>query len=312
MAGLCISLIIILMAVVIGFFVLWYKYSKLVEKLGKFKEVVHNVEKHEARLNTAAAELLELDMLTKAKTKEKEKLDADIAIATIEHQAAKELVEKEFELERIRRSESFKQQLREEFENLSANSPKVALEAELQIINMQIEEARQTLLVQQKQAQEAAEQEDFIDYHSISLTLQDQQDIALIREFSPKLTRQEAFNKLIWTEFIQKPIQSLCKILGAEKMRGIYKITNVKNQRMYIGQAVDIATRWKEHCKAGLGIGSTSYLTNKFYKALHNEGIENFTFEILEIGDINLNERETYWIDFYNAVSFGYNSKIGG
>lgn len=315
----CIALIIVLIAVTVGFILLQTRYRQLVKKLGTLEELTKNIEKREAHLNTSAAQLLEIEMLLKERHSEREKLEALILVANTNTQiaenkrkTAEELTEKEFELERVRRVQLFEQQLREEFESLSANSPKVALEAELSIINAQIEEARQTLLVQQKQAQEAAEQEDFIDYHSIALTPQDQQDIALIREFSPKLSRQEAFNKLIWTEFIQKPIQALCKTLGAEKIRGIYKITNVKNQRMYIGQAVDIAARWKEHCKAGLGIGSTSYVTNKFYKALHNEGIENFTFEILEIGEINLNEREVYWINFYNAATFGYNSKIGG
>lgn len=54
-------------------------------------------------------------------------------------------------------------------------------------------------------------------------------------------------------------------------------------------------------------------MTNKFYKALYEEGPENFTFEILEkIPEGSLGEREFYWIDFYNATSFGYNSQIGG
>lgn len=83
---------------------------------------------------------------------------------------------------------------------------------------------------------------------------------------------------------------------------------------MYIGQAVDIAARWKEHVKCALGIGSTSYLTNKFYKAMHNAGPENFTFEVIELceGKDYLNAREKYWISFYNSNQFGYNSTIGG
>lgn len=157
------------------------------------------------------------------------------------------------------------------------------------------------------------EKEDFIALHTIGLTEQDQTDIELIRSFAPRLTRKEAFFKLIWTEFYQKPLQSLCKILGSDKVTGIYKITNTKNERMYIGQAIDIGSRWKEHVKCGLGIGTTSYMSNKFYKALHDEGAENFTFEILELCPKDkLNDRERYWIEFYNSSSFGYNTKIGG
>lgn len=167
--------------------------------------------------------------------------------------------------------------------------------------------------IQQKQALSEAEKEDFVASHSVGLTEQDLTDIDLIRGFAPKLSRKDAFFKLIWTEFYQKPLQALCKILGADKVTGIYKITNTQNARMYIGQAVDIGTRWKEHVKCGLGIGTTSYLSNKFYKALHDTGAENFTFEILEIcSKDKLNDRERYWIEFYNSNSFGYNTKIGG
>jgi hypothetical protein len=182
----------------------------------------------------------------------------------------------------------------------------------LRAINVQIEEARRTLKAQQEAALAAMAEEDFVNFHSISLSAADLKDIELIREFEPRLTRQEAFRKLVWTEFIQKPIQALCKSLDAEKVRGVYKITNTKNGRMYIGQAVDVAARWKDHCKTALGIGSSSFMTNKFYKAMHDDGIEQFTFEILEAGNIDLNKREFYWIDFYNATTFGYNSKAGG
>lgn len=60
-------------------------------------------------------------------------------------------------------------------------------------------------------------------------------------------------------------------------------IKEVGTERMYIGQAVNIGDRWAEHVKAALGIGSTAYQTNKFYKAMHAKGPENFTFQILEL-----------------------------
>jgi murein L,D-transpeptidase YcbB/YkuD len=329
MSPLCpvyLTLCILLAAFAFGTFFLWRKYSVLQKQWKKTNLVAGDIEKYEARLNTAAAQLLELSQSINEKIATQQEIEAAIAIhqqaqaiAETQRQAAEEqarlaqeLTKKHLELEAERKRMEFETQLHAELQELEARHPKTVLETELSTINARIEEARQTLLVQQEQMRNAAEAEDFIDFHSISLTPQDLRDIELIREFSPQLTRQEAFFKLIWTEFYQKPIQILCKSLGAEKVRGIYKITNAKSQRMYIGQAVDIAARWKDHCKTGLGIGSTSYMTNKFYKALHDEGIENFTFEILEMGDISLSERERYWIDFYNATSYGYNSKTGG
>jgi len=34
---------------------------------------------------------------------------------------------------------------------------------------------------------------------------------------------------------------------------GIYKITNINNGKVYIGQAVNIAERWRQHIKRGVG-----------------------------------------------------------
>ncbi len=90
-------------------------------------------------------------------------------------------------------------------------------------------------------------------------------------------------------------------------------IEEIKTGRMYIGQALNIGERWTEHVKAGLGIGSTAYQTNKFYKVMHAKGPESFTFRILELCEAPLlNDREKHWIKFYNANSFGFNTTVGG
>jgi len=180
-------------------------------------------------------------------------------------------------------------------------------------LESKIEQNRKVVKIQQEQIRDEFEKRSFTDSHSIHLVPQDIEDIKFIRECSTHLKRHDSFDKLIWSEYIQKPIQQLCKTLNVEKVTGIYKITNINTQLCYIGQSIDIAARWKEHCKLGLGIGSTSYLTNKFYKALYNEGIENFTFELLEeCPRSELNDREKYWIDYFNSVQYGYNSKVGG
>ena len=73
---------------------------------------------------------------------------------------------------------------------------------------------------------------------------------------------------------------------------------------------MDLSTRWKDHIKAGLGIDTPS---NILYKAMAADGVENFSFEVLEECDRSeLNNRETYWIDFYNTTIFGYNMTKGG
>lgn len=118
---------------------------------------------------------------------------------------------------------------------------------------------------------------------------------------------------LVWQTYYQKPINQVCaNVLGSStaSICGIYKITNQKNGIVYIGQAVDISTRWKNHAKAGLGIDTPQ--GNKLYKAMMEDGLENFSFEVLEICSRDqLDEKEKWYIGLYQADQFGYNSNSG-
>ena len=81
---------------------------------------------------------------------------------------------------------------------------------------------------------------------------------------------------LIWKTYYQKPMTNLCNnIIGLNTKCGIYKITNQLDDMCYIGQSVDIATRWKDHAKCGLGIDTPS--NNKLYQAMIEDGLWNFS-----------------------------------
>lgn len=85
-------------------------------------------------------------------------------------------------------------------------------------------------------------------------------------------------------------------------MIGIYCWTNKINNKKYVGQSVDIERRRQQHI-----YGAGKY-TTKISLAMHKYGLNNFTFEILELCEIEkLNEREQYWIDFYDSITNGYN-----
>lgn len=87
-------------------------------------------------------------------------------------------------------------------------------------------------------------------------------------------------------------------------MIGIYCWTNLINNKKYIGQATDIERRKKQH------INQAGKLTTKLSRALGKYGLNNFDFQILEecLAD-QLNQREHYWIHYYNTLKdeFGYN-----
>lgn len=100
------------------------------------------------------------------------------------------------------------------------------------------------------------------------------------------------------------------RILPLDSSIGIYRITNMENQMCYIGQSVDLRERLKTHIKAGLGINATN---NKLYTAMQEYGVENFTYEIMENCERNqLNDREKFWIEYYQSNSYGLNSTGGG
>ena len=87
-------------------------------------------------------------------------------------------------------------------------------------------------------------------------------------------------------------------------MTGIYKIENKKNHKCYIGQAIDINRRFKQHLRS---------FNSGIDKIIQAEGKENFDFSIIEECDISaLDEREQYWIKHYNSYEKGYNqTRVG-
>lgn len=93
------------------------------------------------------------------------------------------------------------------------------------------------------------------------------------------------------------------------KVKDIYIIENDINNKVYIGQAIDAKIRFQSHCKP-----SAATLNNELIgKAIQKYGKEHFHFEILESQIENYNEREQYWISYYNSLApNGYNILKGG
>lgn len=91
----------------------------------------------------------------------------------------------------------------------------------------------------------------------------------------------------------------------------IYKITNLVNNKVYIGQTIqeNPKMRWYDHC-AYARSGKKSYL----YDSIRKHGVDNFHWEIIDAANsINeLNNKEKYWLDYYRNVGIVYNNREAG
>ena len=96
----------------------------------------------------------------------------------------------------------------------------------------------------------------------------------------------------------------------------IYKITNIQNQKVYIGQTIrPIDQRFKRHLNDALHNISDTHLA----RAIRKYGKDSFTIQVIDsaTSQDELNQKEQYWIRYYNSVEKGYNeidaiSKCGG
>ena len=96
----------------------------------------------------------------------------------------------------------------------------------------------------------------------------------------------------------------------------IYKITNIQNNKVYIGQTIrPIKDRFHRHLNDAIN----NILDTHFARAIRKYGKENFIIEQIDQAQTQdeLNKKEQYWIQYYNSVNEGYNetdaiSKCGG
>lgn len=144
------------------------------------------------------------------------------------------------------------------------------------------------------------------DYYRLQLSQEDIEEIKKLREILPYLRQKEPLNKVIYKVYYEKPYTDLVgRVVGSGIHTGIYKITNITNGMCYIGQATDIAERFKQHIRRGVGADAPG--RNKLYPAMLTFGVENFTFEVIEeCAGKDLNGREQFWQDYFKAKEFGY------
>jgi group I intron endonuclease len=112
-------------------------------------------------------------------------------------------------------------------------------------------------------------------------------------------------------------MKSLVMSGGAGKKFYLYLITNLKNEKVYIGKTTDPKERWRRHkliAKNGKEKHHEDF--SVIHAAIAKHGIDNFSFEIIDEFD---DEEEAYAFETINILlacsnkkQFGYNCNIGG
>lgn len=96
-------------------------------------------------------------------------------------------------------------------------------------------------------------------------------------------------------------------------MGNIYKVENKLNGNIYIGQTIrTINTRWRDHVRAAQTRSHKDYHL-PLHNAIRLYGEDNFTVTLIEeCPNELLNEKEKYWIEYYDSYKNGYNASLGG
>lgn len=133
----------------------------------------------------------------------------------------------------------------------------------------------------------------------------------LLNVVSPQVRNKDVIPKVVWSEYLQKPTQDLMKRIEAKDQPGIYKITNIKTSKCYVGKSTKVRQRLIDHVKGSLGI--TTISDQLIHHAMFEEGLWNWTMEIVCYCDKDeLGEKEKFYIENYKAREYGYNIAAGG
>ena len=95
------------------------------------------------------------------------------------------------------------------------------------------------------------------------------------------------------------------------KLGKIYLISNDVNNKLYVGQTIQtLNKRFNGHCCYSKSDRSVNMYIKR---AIHKYGKDKFHITLIEECPINLlNDREKYWIAFYDSYNNGYNLTKGG
>ncbi len=313
------TILVGIICLILGGVIVHYKFR--VPKLEINKEILN-------QNNEASLKLTKIQESIKEKENQKDSINNQIDLIQNQinqleenkqkiYQTQKEAIDIQLELDREKNKQKLENEVREIdglvktlYQDLEVKKAAAEVTAsEIQSELDKLQSRRQAAIEAAIREQQLKEQQEFF---KIKISTSDIEDIQLLSEIKNKLHQPDILSKLIWSSFYLKPTGTLVSnVIGTNKACGIYKITDIDNDAaVYIGQSVDVSERWKTHVKSALG--ATPATQNKLYPYMRDKGVHNFTFELLEQCERqDLNDREKYWITFYQSDKYGLNATKG-
>ena len=270
--------------------------NNLSNDISQKHERLNELRGEESNLRSTLASLADTEQ--KVKENMEKSIEKESEILSKEFQQAREDYQKEYNLAR--------QEMVDQFSKTIVNK-----QAELSLIENAINDKQAIYdAILEMELRKAKEKEER-DFYRLNIPKEDLEEIERIRDITPYLRNPEVLNKVLWTSYYQKPYQDLiARQFKDRKPSGIYKITCLPDDKIYIGQSVNVPNRFSEHIKRGLGAEPAT--RNRLYPAMKKWGVENFIFELLEeVPREKLDERERYWIQFFHSAETGLNGNKG-
>ena len=316
-----IILLILCIIVIIVTFYYRAKHNKITtlqnlnQKIRNRQDTLTEVEQELSDALTTASmyQTLNLD-----KKEELLKLETDISAKTAELKALSaslQTVRDNNEIEKAKICEEFAEKIQElniqhqtlmRLKNEEVKNELAQMDAKLES-----ERSKYLSVIETVQRSQSEEEKD-LNRH-IQISSADRSDINyLLNHVAEELRNPDILYKLIWSEYIQKKANEMLDyILPSRECSGIYKITNDRTKQAYIGRSTSVRKRLTDHIKSSVGISTIA--DQRIHQAMRDEGIWNFTFELIEeCSKEQLNEREKYYINFFSTEKLGYNQKAGG
>ena len=147
-------------------------------------------------------------------------------------------------------------------------------------------------------------------FYMIQIEESDAEEIDELLDILPKLRNPVPLRKALFDIYYRQPVKDMIyRVVGPDdRPSGIYKITFIETGECYIGQSVDIGSRFMQHIRRGFGIDDIS--SSKLYTAMLKHSLHKFKFEVIErCSEDLLNEKEKYWAEYFKSREFGFSIK---